>query len=810
MHDDLPSLKKDFDLSKGFLLLEMGKNDFALKIFDSLLKEYPQHFKAQIGQLIGGFNNGNQIEWLSKIDKLISIRPEEHELYRLKGFYLLHVYRQTEALPVFKKAYDLTTDIKLKKQCEFYFSIISEDHLGALVIYNELREMNAASDDIQWVALLSMLQENDFISLRKSAAHLIEEYPHEKSIFLFRGVANIADGDYLGAREDFIFFIEGIKDRVPHEAMADAYFAIGYCDSKLKDYTQAIQHFSEVLSIDHTRGEAYFNRGIARMQKSDPESAIEDFNQSIKLNYEKEECYFYLGESYIRLTKIDKAIEQFKKLMAISPNDPDGHYGLGKCNMAKMEINKARKSFNQCIQIDNKYANAWGNLALLDAIEDKMDSAMANARRAEECGECSGMVEVVKGAVALHENKYSECIKWCDIAIEINSRIAIAYWHRGWAKIYLKDDSAIGDLKKSNFLTAGMPIQGIAGALAALLDYKFQDAEKMFTEAIEQNKKIPISQSDKGINIKMMNLALYYFRAQSRIEQKKYSLALKDISILLEHNQKEVETLYLKAAIQINLMKYQDAEEVIKNIFEIKPGYAPAHMLLGKIDYFNHKKNSDRGLKYFLHAIEIDERLGEAYYYIGKIYSENGSVADATDAFEKADELGFADAAKEFIGVDDSKMSDPKVMVQEKNADGAKLDYVSIYIDAIKQLKISGPSPRDLEVQTGTPYKKWWSLFQDEVFIMSLKKEIKNKISWAKMEKTKKIWENADRYVDTMVDRACGRILARKSVKIDTNRKIKKSQIDVDVDSEDLAELMDEQIKADFGNKTTNYSQDNC
>jgi tetratricopeptide (TPR) repeat protein len=299
-------------------------------------------------------------------------------------------------------------------------------------------------------------------------------------------------------------------------------------------------------------------------------------------------------------------------------------------------------------------------------------------------------------------------------------------------------------------------------------------------------------------------------RCHARCEQKKFISALKDIEFVLYSDSNNLDARCIKAAIKIELSEYRDAMEITQSIMEINPQLAAAHYLLGRIEYANPKKITDRGLKHFTTAIAHDARLGEAYYYIGKIHSKNGAVADAMEAFEKADELGIADAAKELTCIGNSTNIDSTAMDQEQNANGAKLDYVSIYIEAIKQLKISGPSPRDLEDQTGIKYKKWLSLFQDVGFVINLKQELKKKIKWAKQEKTKKIWENAESYVDTLVDKSSGRILERKTIQIDTNRKIKGSQIRVDIDNEDIADSMNEDTEADFGHRTTNFNPDNC
>jgi tetratricopeptide (TPR) repeat protein len=655
MADCNSSSNTNLGSSKGLLLLQMGNTDAAKTIFESVLNEFPDNLNAQFGQSIASFYNGDKDEVFITIDKLIQSMPEEHMLYRAKGYFLIQADRQSEALPIFKKAHELATNPVLKKQYEFYISFVSDDHISALVIYNELLSLNAASVDIQMIVTACMMNVQDFASLKSSFDDLISLAPHVKNIPMLRGIAKCYRGDYQGAKEDILSSFDSIKDRLPMEILADMHFIIGYCDSQLKDYPQAICRFSQVISIDQLRGEAYYERGISKLMNEDPENAIPDFIKSLTLNYYNEECYANLGNAYLQLYKIDLAIEHYKKLLTLSRMNPSGHFGLGRCNLLKMDNNAARREFDVCIQIDDTYASAWAHLGLLDSLEGDMDQALINARKAEEFGDNSGLIEVVKGWIAYNAKQYSESKKWCDIAIKKNSRIGFAYWCRGLSKMNLIDENAIDDIRTSNALNGGNPAQGIGGALAAFLEKRFEDAEKMFTQAIELNIEQSKKHNGIGLQIELMEHVLFYFRAQARIEQKKYRTALKDVIVVLDQEPTLIEALHLKAAILINLLKYQDAISVVKSIIELNPQFAPAYLLLGKIDYADPKNNRDRALGHFEHAIEIDERLGEAFYYIGKIHAENNAIEDALVALEKAEEFGFIDATREIELIRETK-----------------------------------------------------------------------------------------------------------------------------------------------------------
>jgi len=79
----------------------------------------------------------------------------------------------------------------------------------------------------------------------------------------------------------------------------------------------------------------------------------------------------------------------------------------------------------------------------------------------------------------------------------------------------------------------------------------------------------------------------------------------------------------------------------------LKDTEAAPYLLLGKIEY--HWNKHDRGKKYFERALEINNNLGEAHYYLGLIERDKENPKGAIVRFEKAAELGYTKASTELV-----------------------------------------------------------------------------------------------------------------------------------------------------------------
>jgi len=90
-----------------------------------------------------------------------------------------------------------------------------------------------------------------------------------------------------------------------------------------KDYTRAINDFSECLKTDTTDADWYFYRGRCYSEKEDYDRAITDFTQAIKIDNKYKNAYFQRGYAYYYKSDLNRALADWEAALKLDPNNAD-------------------------------------------------------------------------------------------------------------------------------------------------------------------------------------------------------------------------------------------------------------------------------------------------------------------------------------------------------------------------------------------------------------------------------------------------------------------------------------------------------
>lgn len=132
-------------------------------------------------------------------------------------------------------------------------------------------------------------------------------------------------------------------------------------------------------------------------------------------------------------------------------------------------------------------------------------------------------------------------------------------------------------------------------------------------------------------------------------------------------------------------------------------------------------------------------------------------------------------------------------------------DLVANYVEVIRSGKGVTPTANDLEEATGWPAARWRNQFLDPIFVSQLKEALHKRQSrkYSKRPETKKKWQVAEAYVDTLVDK----ILKRKTKQLHLNKDqgIKGTQSRPDEIDDDVADVMAEDMERGYGRKKSSH-----
>ncbi len=119
-----------------------------------------------------------------------------------------------------------------------------------------------------------------------------------------------------------------------------------------------------------------------------PKARVLALEQAVKAAPNSASAIFNLGTAYYQVGQTDAAIDMLQRGLTLEPSNVYGHNFLGLAHLRKGRIESAAKEFLKVISLDEGFADAHYNLAILYATEDPpaTKSAAIQYKRAMELG----------------------------------------------------------------------------------------------------------------------------------------------------------------------------------------------------------------------------------------------------------------------------------------------------------------------------------------------------------------------------------------------------------------------------------------
>ncbi|KAL9664037.1 hypothetical protein QQ045_019434 [Rhodiola kirilowii] len=116
--------------------------------------------------------------------------------------------------------------------------------------------------------------------------------------------------------------------------MADEAKAKGNVAFSAGDYSTAIKHFTEAISLAPENHVLYSNRSAAHASLSQYSQALEDAKRTVELNPDWAKGYSRLGAAYQGLSQLDDAVAAYKKGLEVDPSNEALKSGLADAEAA--------------------------------------------------------------------------------------------------------------------------------------------------------------------------------------------------------------------------------------------------------------------------------------------------------------------------------------------------------------------------------------------------------------------------------------------------------------------------------------------
>jgi len=321
-----PPEQKSTDISErlktGLEHHQSGRFREAEAIYQSILKEYPQHPDAL--HLLGvlALQVGQAEMAVNLFERAVKAKPDEPEFinmcgeaYRMLKNYDAAISRYKQALaikPEFAGAHNNlgNTFVELHR---------FED---AISCYQKAIAINPGfpmSHNNMGIALKALGRPQEAIAHHKQAIAIMPAYAEAHS-----SLGNALQA--LGRQEEaLVHHKQALAIRPDY---AEAHSNLGNTLKELGRADEAIGHYKQALAIQPNFAMAHYNFGIVLDELGRPEEAVSRYEQAIAINPDYAEAHHNLANTLDELGRKEDAVKHYEKALAIKPDYAEAHRNL--------------------------------------------------------------------------------------------------------------------------------------------------------------------------------------------------------------------------------------------------------------------------------------------------------------------------------------------------------------------------------------------------------------------------------------------------------------------------------------------------
>lgn len=378
-------------------------------------------------------------------------------------------------------------------------------------------------------------------------------------------------------------FVAGGSVLAQEKRTAQYYFEKGETAASARSYKTALAHFTECLRLEPYFMQAYFSRAQVREALGDKQGALTDYNIFLESNPDDKEALFSRAVSRFEYGQWAVAKEDFLKLLKL----PTG-----------IETNTV---FFQSQKGDDGVSKAF--------------SAGNNLRP---------MFYDYLGQIELKLKNYAQATVCFDSAIQLAPDQYNFYLSRGLAHQQAGDTTkARSDFEKVLQLDSD---NSLARHNLALLkgNQPTAETERMLTEAITANPKLPYSYAERGLLL---------------LNAGNYIGALSDYNEAIKLEPDNYDYYLNRGLIKEQSKDFTGALTDYKQVITLKPEYEKGWLSHGNVMVkLNRFKEA---VEDYTAAITYYPEYGLAFYNRAQALHRLGKMAEACNDLKKAKELGI-------------------------------------------------------------------------------------------------------------------------------------------------------------------------
>ena len=254
---------------------------------------------------------------------------------------------------------------------------------------------------------------------------LCQVEPENREIRRLCAMMHALVGDYRRALELLLALQEGD----PNDA--DLLFNIGLCESKLKDFVAARQHFELYTRKFAAHSDGWVGLAECYLELGMPSETISAADRAIKLDATSIAAWLARGNGQRALGRLEDALASYRRANQARPT-VEGWTKLGQLLFEMYRPLEAIECFSQAIALAPKFGNARVLRGDAFAKLGRMDEAVADFKTALSLSPDNA--ETLKKACLslLDQRKGLEAIELCDNTLKIDASLPAVRIVREW------------------------------------------------------------------------------------------------------------------------------------------------------------------------------------------------------------------------------------------------------------------------------------------------------------------------------------------------------------------------------------------
>jgi len=595
------------------------------------------------------------INAIQTCNNIIVLKPFLYEPYYFRGvskFYLEDFHGAEK---------DLSTAIEIKPNSPraLHYRALSRERIfdfnGSLQDFSEAIRQSPNDPQLYINRAITFLYLKQYYDAIGNCNVAIRLNPSMDNTYMIRGAAKSGLDHFVEALDDYN---KAIKINKFND---NAHLRRGMVRYELEDMDGALIDFNEAIRLNPANSFAYFNRAFVYAQKNELDSALKDMNQVLQIDPNNSLTYFHRAMVYTQLDDLDKAIQDYSTVAQISPNNLMVYFNRGNLYLQTKQFKKAEKDFSEAIRIYPEMTDAYSNRAIARSQLKQYDLATVDydmARKLKDDHYAKTHEELVA-----EEEKIQSLMEF-EAAFFQSEKDKEQLQNRDIDIDLLNDYSIVWNVESSKSNYSDFTLSKLGDKMG--LNIRASLKSNLLSETKAQQI---IDSLDQLINLDPFSIVHRYQRAVLYADIQNYYAALNDYEYILSLDSSFAPAYINVGVIQSKLVlmytaftssqnssfTVNDQPQFDNNEYDlgtIQANYTKALALLPELPYayynlaniYCKQQKYKQGFDYYDRAIDINPKLGEAYYNKGITMIYLGDSDNGCQYVSKSGELGIEEA----------------------------------------------------------------------------------------------------------------------------------------------------------------------